>query len=241
MDVRTAEPSDSPAIRDVARRSLQASYSLGPQAITSAIEEWYDEQRLTTAFEDDSHHFLVAEVDEQVVAFSESERVESVATLLWLHVDPAYREREIGSTLFDRTDQHVKDHGAEYLQGRVLSDNADGTTFYEHKGFEKTAEETVEIAGRTYKENVYAEPEAVGREVITDDAGNTVYVDFEAKERGSAAGFHPVFTEEEGKQRYGYYCENCNTLANAMDAMGRIECDNCGNVRKATRWDAAYL
>lgn len=241
MNVRTAEPADSPAIRDVARRSLQASYSLGPQAITSAIEEWYDEQRLTAAFDDDSHYFLVAEVDEQVVGFSESERADDVATVLWLHVDPAYRGQEIGSTLFDRTETYVEDHGAEYLQGRVLSDNADGTTFYERKGFEKTAEETVDIAGRTYREHVYLETEAVGREVITDEAGNTVYVDFEVSERGSSAGFHPVFTEEDGEHRYGYYCENCNTLANAMDPMGRIECDNCGNVRKATRWDAAYL
>ena len=38
MSIRRAEVADKPAIRDVARRSLQASYSLGPQAITSAIE-----------------------------------------------------------------------------------------------------------------------------------------------------------------------------------------------------------
>jgi hypothetical protein len=26
-----------------------------------------------------------------------------------------------------------------------------------------------------------------------------------------------------------------------MDSMGRIVCNNCGNKRKATRWDASYL
>jgi ribosomal protein S27AE len=50
-----------------------------------------------------------------------------------------------------------------------------------------------------------------------------------------------VFAEEEVDDRYGYFCSNCNTLANAMDSMGRIECDSCGNVRKPLRWDAAYL
>jgi hypothetical protein len=27
----------------------------------------------------------------------------------------------------------------------------------------------------------------------------------------------------------------------AVDTMGRIECNDCGNVSKATRWDAAYM
>ena len=241
MHVRTATPSDRPAIRDVARRSLQASYSLGPQAITSAIEEWYGEDRLARAFDDRHHLFLVADVDGQVVGFSESEIADDVATLLWLHVDPTYRGREIGSTLFDATRDHLDQRGAAQLHGRVLADNADGNEFYERKGFEKTAEERVEIDGRSHRENLYVEPAAVGREVIRDGAGNTVFVDYDVSERGSAAGFHPVFSAEEGEERYGYYCENCGRLANAMDAMGRIECDNCGNVKKATRWDAAYL
>jgi len=26
-----------------------------------------------------------------------------------------------------------------------------------------------------------------------------------------------------------------------MDAMGRMECGTCGNQRRPTRWDSAYL
>lgn len=241
MNVTTASHADRPAIRDVARRSLQASYSLDPGSITSAIGEWYGEDRLATAFAAEAHHFLVATVDGQVVGFSEVEFVDDVATLLWLHVDPAHRDDGIGSGLFDRTDEFVRERGADYLQGRVLADNTDGTAFYEAKGFERTAEGTVDVAGESYREYVYVEPAAVGREIIEDAAGNRVFVDFEVSERGSDAGFHPVFTEEEGQQRYGYYCENCGSLATAMDTMGRIECEECGNVRKPTRWDAAYL
>jgi ribosomal protein S18 acetylase RimI-like enzyme len=241
MNVQPASRADRPAIRDVARRSLQASYSLDPTAINTAIGEWYDEDALASALEDEHHRLLVAVVEDQVVGVSETEIGDDVATLLWLHVDPAYRGRGFGSTLFDRTRQLADERNAEYLQGRVLADNDDGTAFYEAKGFEKTAEGTVEIAGEPYREHHYVEPAAVGREVIEDDAGNRVFVDFEVSERGSSAGFHPVFSEEESERRYGYYCENCNTLANAMDAMGRIECDNCGNTRKPKRWDAAYM
>ena len=242
MNVRAATRSDRPAIRDVARRSLQASYSLGPQAITSAIEEWYDEDRLADAFADDRHQFLVAEVEDQVVGFSESEiTAEDVAMLLWLHVDPAYRGREIGSTLFETTRDHLERQGAGRLHGRVLADNADGNAFYTEKGFVKSAEASVDIDGRTYRENVYVEGGARGREPIDAEDGRTVFVDFDLSDRGSAAAFHPVFSSADGDERYGFYCGNCDSLANAMDAMGRIECDNCGNARKPTRWDAAYL
>ncbi|HET7324804.1 MAG TPA: DUF5816 domain-containing protein, partial [Halococcus sp.] len=40
--------------------------------------------------------------------------------------------------------------------------------------------------------------------------------------------------------KYGYFCANCETLDNAMDTMGRVKCNECGNLRKATRWDATY-
>lgn len=241
MDIRTAEPADTPAVRDVARRSLQASYSLGPKAITSAIEEWYGEERLDEIVTDEDHQLILAEVDGQVVGFSESTLAgEGIGTLLWLHVDPAFRGREIASSLFDETHARLTDIGADQIQARVLADNPDGNAFYQDKGFQKTAEDTIEIEGRTYVENVYVGPRASGREPIDQD-GETVYVDHDVTERGSADAFHVVYAEEDGEDLYGYYCANCETLANAMDAMGRIECDQCGNARRPTRWDSVYL
>ncbi|MFB6211740.1 MAG: DUF5816 domain-containing protein, partial [Halobacteriales archaeon] len=35
-------------------------------------------------------------------------------------------------------------------------------------------------------------------------------------------------------------CGNCETLNNAMDTMGRIVCNECGNTRKPEEWDAAH-
>ncbi|MFC7142475.1 GNAT family N-acetyltransferase [Halosimplex aquaticum] len=243
MQVRTAASEDSPAIRDVARRSLQASYSLGPQAITTAVSGWYDEDALDETIDDDDRLVLVAERDGQVVGFAESERSGDggTATLLWLHVDPAYRGRGVASALFDRTHDRLTASGVDRVAGRVLEDNADGNEFYEAQGFERVGRDEVEIAGETRVENVYAEGEAGGLQSIRASDGDTVYVDESDWDEGSSGKFYAVYADEDATEHYGYFCANCNRLANAMDAMGRIECDSCGNARKATRWDAAYL
>ncbi|WP_276270885.1 GNAT family N-acetyltransferase [Haloarcula litorea] len=242
MEIRPATPADRPAIRDVARRSLQASYSLGPQAITSAIEEWYDEDRLEETLADEDRLLLVAEEAGQVVAFSESvEATEDTGTLLWLHVDPAHRGKGIADDLFERTRNRLEERGVAHLEGRVLADNTEGNSFYEDRGFEQVGTENVEIAGRSYVENLYSEAQQQGREPVETEDGRTVYIDHDNHERGSVAPFHVVHVDMEGEERYGYFCSNCETLANAMDSMGRIECDSCGNVRKPIRWDAAYL
>jgi ribosomal protein S18 acetylase RimI-like enzyme len=243
MNVREAESADRPAIRDVARRSLQASYTLGPQAITSAIEEWYDEKRLRETLDDPDHRLLVVDRDGQVVAFSETVRSGNAeeATLLWLHVDPAYRGEGIASALLNATMDDLETAGVEHIYGRVLEDNAEGNAFYEDHGFEHVGGEEVEIAGRTYVENLWAETDESGLEPVTDASGRRAYVNRSESETGSVSHFYVVYADQNATRKYGYYCENCDSLANAMDSMGRIECDNCGNVRKPRRWDAAYL
>lgn len=241
MEIRQAERKDRPAIRDVARRSLQASYTLDPRAITGAIAEWYDENRLTDMLSDDDKLLLVVEVDDQVVAFSETEITsDSTAQLLWLHVDPDYRGEQYGKQLFDETREQLAERNIPNIQGRVLADNAGGNAFYEQQGLTKVGEEEVEIDGTTYIENVYAEvaPEGIEPISVEDD---TVYIDHESTETGSIAPFHIVYTEQGGEDIYGYWCSKCENFANAMDAMGRIQCDSCGNSRKPTRWDSAYL
>jgi len=242
MELRRARPADRPAIRDVARRSLQASYSLGPQAINGAIEKWYDETRLEETLEDEDRLLLVADVAGQVVAFSESVvSAANTGTLLWLHVDPSYRGEGIADGLFEKTREQLDSLGATTLRGRVLAENTEGNSFYEDREFTKAGTESVEIDGRNYVENIYTESKQWGSEAVETGDGRTVYVDHDNHERGSVAPFHVVFSDTDEETRYGYFCSNCNTLANAMDSMGRIECDSCGNVRKPVRWDAAYM
>ena len=139
MRVRNAERRDRPAIRDVARRSLQASYSLSPEAITGAVSEWYDEAALERATDDDDRRLLVADREGQVVGFAESELSGEDATLLWLHVDPAYRGEGIGTALFEETRDRLTEAGADRMVGRVLADNVDDGTWIE---FSTTADLT---------------------------------------------------------------------------------------------------
>ena len=241
MEIRETRIRDRPAIRDVARRSLEASYSLGPRAITGAIEEWYDQNRLRDILADDDKLLLVVDDGGQAVGFSESVVTgEKTAQLLWLHIDPDARGNGYGQQLFDATRDQLRERGIDTLQGRVLADNQAGSAFYEAQGLTRVGEEKVEIDGTSYAEYVYADVDETGIEAIGVD-DTTVYVSHDSTETGSIAPFHVIYTEPDREDIYGYWCSRCEDLANAMDAMGRIQCDGCGNARKPTRWDSAYL
>jgi len=70
--------------------------------------------------------------------------------------------------------------------------------------------------------------------------GQTVYVDTGDGRTGSEGPFFVAYVDEDGADPYGYLCSNCETFDNAMDPMGRIVCNECGNVRKPDEWDAAH-
>ena len=222
---------------------MQASYSLEPKTIVGAVEEWYDEDRVAEMLEDEDKLLLVAEREGQVVGFTDSVVTgDGAAELLWLHVDPDYRSADVGSELFEATRDRLAGKGADTVRGRVLADNPEGNAFYERQGFVKIGEKEVDIDGTAHVENIYAD---VGdrrdrlEPVQVDD--RTVYLDHGSGETGSVAPFRIVYTDEDAERVYGYWCSRCEDFSNAMDAMGRIQCDACGNARKPTRWDAAYL
>lgn len=240
MEIREAKSQDRPALRDVARRSLQQSYPLDPTAITGAIEKWYDENRLTDMLHDEDRVLLVVDVDGQIVGFSDAVVTGSTGEVHWLHVDPDYRAENYGERLYEATREELEARGGTTLQGRVLAVNEGGNTFYERHDLTKVGEETVDIDGTSYVQNIYTELEAETIEELPVEDGS-VYVDHSSTEPGSLAPFHVVYTAEDGEDLYGYWCSKCENLANAMDAMGRIQCDECGNARKPTRWDSAYL
>ncbi|MXR42622.1 GNAT family acetyltransferase [Halobaculum sp. WSA2] len=73
-----------------------------------------------------------------------------------------------------------------------------------------------------------------------ETAAGELYVDRADGERGSKSPFYHVYADEAGETRWGYFCGNCETVNNAMDSMGRIECNECGNMRKPEEWDAAH-
>ena len=78
------------------------------------------------------------------------------------------------------------------------------------------------------------------RDAMETDEGVVVYVERAARDRGSEGPFHTVYVGPESDDRWGFYCGNCGSLDTAMDTMGRIECNECGNIRKPEEWDAAH-
>ena len=70
--------------------------------------------------------------------------------------------------------------------------------------------------------------------------GRTLYVATAETERGSKAPFAVVYADPERAERWGFFCTNCETFDNAVDAMGRIQCNVCSNLHKAEEWDAAH-
>ena len=81
---------------------------------------------------------------------------------------------------------------------------------------------------------------SAGMESQTTESGRTVFVDELDAEVGSKGPFYAVYLSADRKERYGYLCSACGTLDNAMDTMGRIVCNECGNTRKPDEWDAAH-
>lgn len=72
----------------------------------------------------------------------------------------------------------------------------------------------------------------------TDD--KTLYVARDEGDRGSKAPFFVVYADTDRNRKYGWACGHCDSLDTAMDTMGRVVCNDCGNLRKPTEWDAAH-
>ncbi|MFB6165543.1 MAG: DUF5816 domain-containing protein [Haloarculaceae archaeon] len=74
----------------------------------------------------------------------------------------------------------------------------------------------------------------------TTDDGRTLYVATDEAERGSKGPFYVAYASRDREERWGFFCANCETFDNVVDAMGRIQCNVCSNLHKAEEWDAAH-
>lgn len=77
-------------------------------------------------------------------------------------------------------------------------------------------------------------------ESATTPEGQTVFVARDETDRGSKAPFFVAYSDADRERTYGWCCGHCDGFDVAMDTMGRIECNACGNIRKPTEWDAAH-
>ncbi|QFU82945.1 GNAT family N-acetyltransferase [Natronorubrum aibiense] len=249
MEIREATTADIDTIRSIAHRSLNSTYTdfLGGETIDEAVEQWYGDS-FDDELEDDHSLVLVVERDGEIVGFSQSDLVGQrydTGRLLWLHIDPDHRGGGTGVRLLVRTRERLLGEGADHIQCLVLEDNEGGNEFYQDHGFEQAGQREVEIGDQTFTENVYVESE-IGEEGwgAVDELevdGETIYVSYGEASRGAKAPFYSAYKNEDRTEQYALLCGNCNSIDNAMDAMGRVECNVCGNRRKATRWDSSYL
>ncbi|ARS88818.1 GNAT family N-acetyltransferase [Natrarchaeobaculum aegyptiacum] len=249
MEIREATPGDLEAVRSIARNSLDSSYTdfLDEETIESAIDQWYDDEFADELAADETIALLV-ERDGEPAGFAHCDLIGDVhktGRILWLHVDPDHRGGGTGVRLLVRTRETLLEEGAEQVQGLVLADNDGGNTFYQNHGFERADTREVEIGEETFTENVYVEGtlEDEGWAAIDEleVEGETVFVSYGEAARGESAPFYRTYATEDREELYGWFCGQCDSLDNAMDSMGRIVCNACGNERKATRWDASYL
>lgn len=263
MDIREARTEDVDGIRAVARASLAESYgrALSDDVIETVVEEWYDADDLADQLEDEGTLFLVADGDRDssnrsaersgdVAGFAQCylvRRRNTVGEIDWLHVEPDRRGEGIGAALLAAAERELVDRGAGHVEGRVLEVNEDGTAFYEENGYESTGRHRVGIGGEEFDERLYTKlPNDVSETQVLTEArtapdGDVVYVARDEGVRASEGPFYPTYLDRERTERFGWFCGSCESFDAAVDTMDRIQCNDCGNRRKASRWDSAYL
>lgn len=249
IDIRAATTDDEAAIRRIASRSFAESYGdvLDQQVVDRTVAAWYGRDPLADRLDADDTVFLLLTVGTEPAGFSDCthEPDALVGSIDWLHVDPFHRGAGLGEMLLRETEQRLVARGAERVAGRVLESNAAGNEFYRAQGYTQAGSRTIDIDDETHTENRYlVDPTGDGGERILEPVetdGRTLYLALDERERGTEAPFFVAYSSPDPADRYGFYCDNCGTVRTSMDTMGRITCTACGNERRPSRWDAAYL
>jgi GNAT superfamily N-acetyltransferase/ribosomal protein S27AE len=250
MNVRDPTTDETAEIRAVAESSFQTSYALSPLEIETIVENVFAEDVLTERIDDGDGRVLVAESEDEegnptLAGFVE---LESAATLRWLHVDPAFRGRGIGTALFEGAREAATDRD-DKLSARILEEANQGTGFLEQYGLQQSDTARLEFGEESFVEYVYTasgegnepnEPDVeVPSTVTVDDAELTLEHDEPVP--GTEAPFFTLYEDDLAHQQYGFFCSSCGSTDVSADGLDRLECDDCGNTHLADQWDDAYL
>ncbi len=112
-----------------------------PKEHSNLYRTW-DEYEVTHIFNTEPEHLLVAECDDRVVGFAMGTVIQkarsswSYGHLLWLGVDSDFAHRGVGSMLFNRFREIMKDNNVRMLLVDTQADNEPAIRFFTHKGFE---------------------------------------------------------------------------------------------------------
>lgn len=247
MEITTDEMEDGETFRDIAGRSMRASYSLSPEQIKAIVHEEFDDDRIEQRSERDEDVVVVAEDDDEPVGFATGHVTDTGdGEIDWLFVAPEARGQEIGTGLFEETREELEDRGAETVRAAVLSENEEGEKFVEQFGFEQAGSRDQDIGQQDFATHVYGphgdevDEELHKPDTVTTPDGDTVYTGDEELQ-GKQAPFLVLYEDEARTQQYGFFCTNCGTMANAADGLDRVDCDTCGNESRPDEWDGSYL
>jgi len=254
MEIREPDTVDGDAVRDVAGRSLRASYALSPDAIEVLVADRQSDERLRELAGMERGVLVVAERDDGVVGFAQGAvDDEGHGNVRWHHVAPEARGEGIGTELFEHVESALLDRGAETVRAHVLGDNMEGAQFFERFGYAEAGTTEVVIDGTTHAVNLFlqesetdADPgdertEPTNVPETVEDEGETLYVDRETGIPGDKGPFFELYSDGGRESLYAYWCSHSESVVAAGDDLGRLECPDCGNVHRADEWDDAYL
>lgn len=159
--IRPVQQDDVDAVQSVARTTWHATYDdiLGPDAVDSQVDEWYDESIVREGISDDDIVYLVAVDDGAVVGYTAAgptdEDDSAPAGLYSIYVLPNHWGNGVGKQLFDAVTDRLRERGFDRLSIRVLADNDRARAFYERQGYTVGERQTVELGGSEFLEVLY--------------------------------------------------------------------------------------
>jgi ribosomal protein S18 acetylase RimI-like enzyme len=253
MEIHDATLDDRAEIREVARKSTEASYALSPRTIETLLETEFGDDRLDELIDGESA-LVARDGEEGVVGFFLGTIEGDTGTIEWIHVATEARGRGVGRDLYERGTDTLRERGAETIRAEVLADNAEGRTFFEGFGLTTDEQREVEIGEETFRAHVYTEggsdddvsphtesdPVVEAGERIEGLDGETVYLG-EEELPGEQGPFYVAYEGQGREEPYSFVCGNCGTLVEAVDALDRVECEECGNLNTPDEWDGSYL
>lgn len=144
--IRAATKNDIPVIHKLAHTIWPVTYGeiLSAKQLQYMLELIYSITSLQKQIEQD-HNFLIAEEDEQPIAFADYNCLkDDVFKLQKFYVLPEHQGKSLGKMLIDYVVEKIKEQGATALLLNVNRNNK-AKQVYEHLGFKIISEEDIDI------------------------------------------------------------------------------------------------
>lgn len=133
--IRDANADDLPAIRDMLITTWHDSYDniYGEDRVNDIIARWHSAQTLANGLHAADGSFLVAEIEERIIATAYAGKGSDSEVKLRLYVHPDCQRAGLGRALLTQITTAFP--AAEKITLEVEPQNRDAVSFYERRGF----------------------------------------------------------------------------------------------------------